>query len=212
VSKSARLWSVLAANLVLVGALVVVGLAAHSIGVYAEGVDYLGDAAAIGVSLFAIRLAERPSGEMRPSGSGRATSVAALVNAGWLLVLSLVVAVAAVDRLAKGVHQVHGLPVLIVSGIAALLMLTGAILLGGDTDLDGAARAGEAKEEDLNMRAVVLETSADAAAAAGVAVTGAIIYATGKLYWLDPTVALIISAVVGYHVVRLLAQIRKAVR
>jgi len=47
--------------------------------VLAAGGDYLADAAAIAVSLFAIRLARRPGGH--PS----TTTIAALVNAGWQL-------------------------------------------------------------------------------------------------------------------------------
>ncbi len=199
-SRAARLWAVLIANLALVGALIAVGLSAHSLGVWADGVDYLADAAAIGVSLLAIALTRRLPTPKRPNGYPRATRNAALVNAGWLLVLSVLVAAAAAERLATGVHQVHGLPVLVVSGVAAIVMLGGALLLGGDIDNDGA-------DGDLNMRAVLLDTAADAAAAAGVAVTGGIIYAIHGLYWLDPAVAVAIAVVVGYHATRLLVRI-----
>lgn len=200
------------ANLVLVGALLAIGLTAGSIAVYAEGADYLADAAAIGVSLLAIALARRGPTRRHPHGFPRATRYAALVNAGWLLVLSLLVTVAAAGRLATGTREVHGLPVLIVSGIAAVVMLAGARLLGGDVDLkDGPGRSAT-ESEDLNLRAVLLETAADAAAAAGVAVTGAIIYAAHGLYWLDSTVALIIATVIAYQATRLLARIGHALR
>ena len=201
-SRAARLWAVLIANLALVGALIAVGLSAHSLGVWAEGVDYLADAAAIGVSLLAIALTRRPPTHKRPRGYPRATRNAALVNAGWLLVLSVLVAAAAAERLSTGLPQVHGLPVLVVSGVAAVVMLGGALLLGGDIDDDD-----DDDEGNLNMRAVLLDTAADAAAAAGVAVTGGIIYAIHGLYWLDPTVAVAIAVVVGYHATRLLVRI-----
>jgi divalent metal cation (Fe/Co/Zn/Cd) transporter len=55
-------------------------------------------------------------------------------------------------------------------------------------------------------------TAADAAAAAGVAVAGAVILATGGLFWLDPAVAFVIALVVGYHAVRLLGVITTALR
>jgi cobalt-zinc-cadmium efflux system protein len=57
---------------------------------------------------------------------------------------------------------------------------------------------------------VLLDTAADAAAAAGVAVSGAIILAAGGAYWLDPAVALVIALVVGFHSVRLLRKITAA--
>ncbi len=206
-SRTARLWMVLAANLALVAGLIVVGAAAHSVAVWAEGADYLADAAAIGVSLLAIHLSRRAD-ERRPGGFPRATRYAAAVNAGWLLVLSLRVAAGATDRLLRGVREVHGLPVLIGSGVAAVVMLGGALLLGGDVDDDDDADEGE----ELNVRAILLDTAADAAAAAGVAAAGAVIAATGGLYWLDPAVALVIAVVVAWHAVRLLRRIRTALR
>jgi cobalt-zinc-cadmium efflux system protein len=187
-------------NLGLVAALLVVGIAAHSLAVFAAGADYLADAAAIGVSLLAIWLAARPR------GYPKATSIAALVNAGWLLVLNVAIAAAAIQRLAAGVHRVEGLPVLIVSAIAAAAMLAGALILGGDTDDD------DGSGDDLNVKAVLLDTAADAAAAAGVAVSGAIILGAGGWYWLDPATALVIAVIVGYHAIRLARKITVALR
>ena len=86
-------------------------------------------------------------------------------------------------------------------------MIIGALVLKGDgasVDDDDGDRA--------NMRAVLLDTIADAAAAGGAAVVGAIIALTGSLYWLDPAVALIIAVVVGYHVIVLLVDVVKTLR
>jgi cobalt-zinc-cadmium efflux system protein len=198
VSRTQRLAVVLLLNLALVTALVVVGLAARSLAVFAAGADYLADAAAIGVSLLAIWLAARPRGHPR------ATTVAALVNAGWLLILNIAITVAATWHLAAGTRQVQGLPVLVVSAIAALVMLAGALVLGDAGD-DGTG-------EDLNLRAVLLDTAADAAAAAGVAASGAVIVGTGGWYWLDPATALVIAVIVGYHAVKLIRTITAALR
>lgn len=209
-TRTARLKVVLALNLVLVAGLVGVGLSAGSLGVLAEGADYLADAAAVGVSLLAIRLSNLAPTPTRLYGYPRATAVAALVNSGWLLVLSLLVVAGAVHRLTAGVSAVHGLPVLVVSGVAAVVMLAGAVVLG--RDLVGGDSGGGDDRGDLNMRAVLLDTAADAAGAAGVTVTGAIILATGGLYWLDPTVALVISAVVACHAIQLLRRVVGALR
>jgi cobalt-zinc-cadmium efflux system protein len=53
----------------------------------------------------------------------------------------------------------------------------------------------------------MLDTVADAAAAAGVAATGGIILATGGWYWLDPAVALVIAVIIGYHALALLRKV-----
>ena len=219
-SRERRLTAVLLLNLALVAALVVTGLAADSLAVFAAGADYLADAAAIGVSLLAIWLARRPPTAARPQGYPRATTIAALVNAGWLLILNIAIAAAAIQHLAAGVHRVEGLPVLIVSAVAAVAMLAGALILGGDAAEDEASARGEANDsgaahadgDELNVKAVLLDTAADAAAAAGVAVSGAIILAVGGAYWLDPAVALVIALVVGYHTLRLLRTILAALR
>ena len=202
-TRKQRLTVVLLLNLALVAGLVVAGLTAHSLAVLAAGSDYLLDAAAVGVALLAIRLSARPASAARPLGYPNATRVAALVNAGWLLVLEVVVAVAAVDRLARGTPAVHGLPVLVASGIAALVMTAGALVLRADEDDDD----GEPGERNVSVAAVLLDTIADAAAAAGAALAGGIILATGGWYWLDPAVALAIAVVVGYHAVALIRKV-----
>jgi cation diffusion facilitator family transporter len=202
-SKTRRLGLVLLLNLLLVAALVVVGMTAHSLGVLAAGVDYLADAAAIGISLTAIWLAHQSARQYRRWADP--THIAALVNAGWLVALNVWVVVAAIRRLVSGATEVHGLPVLIVSATAAVVMFIGAIIVGGDLDNDDGA-------EDLNVKAVLLDTAADAAAAGAVAVTGAVILATRRWYWLDPAVALAVAVVIGYHAVALIWRVLVAIK
>lgn len=203
-SRAQRLIVVLALNLALVAALLIVGVTAHSLGVLAEGGDYLLDAGGAGVALVALVLSRRPATARRPSGYPNATSVAALANAGWLLLLEVAVAAAALVRLASGAPEVHGLPVLVISGIAAITMTAGALILRGDTPDDA--------EGDLSIKAVLLDTAADAAAAAGVAAMGGIIFVTGGWYWLDPAVALVIAVVVGYHALALVLKVLRRLR
>jgi cobalt-zinc-cadmium efflux system protein len=201
---------VLVLNLGLVAALVVVGATARSVAVLAEGGDYLMDAAGVVVALLAIRASARSGARARPAGRLAATDLAALFNGGWLLLLEVLVAAAAAERLVTGTPEVHGLPVLVVSGAAALAMTAGALVLGADGDDDDADDRTEGR--DLSVAAVLLDTIADAAAAAGVAVTGGIILATGGWYWLDPAVAFVIAVVIGYHAVTLLRKVAGRVR
>jgi cobalt-zinc-cadmium efflux system protein len=183
-----RLGLVLVINMAMVLGLVGVGLAAGSLGVLASGADCLGDALGTGLSLVALRMSRRPHGHPR------ATSYAALVNASLLLLVTLAVVVEAVYRLSTGAPSIDGLPVVVVSVIAAGAMIACALILG---DVAG----------DLNMQSVMLDTVADAAAALGVAVSGAVILVTGELFWLDSVVALVIAVVIGYHAVRLLRSV-----
>jgi len=201
VSRVQRLTVVLVLNLLLVAGLIAVGVGAHSLGVLAEGGDYLLDAAGAGLALLALHLSARQASRGRPPAHLGATGAAALVNSGWLLVLEVLVAAAAIDRLATRTPEVDGLPVLIASGIAALVMTAGAFVLRRDDDDH------EGEGRDLSVAAVLLDTVADAAAAAGVAAAGAIILAVRGWYWLDPAVALAVAVVVTYHAVRLIGKI-----
>ena len=97
----------------------------------------------------------------------------------------------------RGAPEVHGLPVLIVSGVTMSVLLVGAWVLGAS-----------AANEDLHMRSVLLDTLADAAAAGAVAIAGAVIAFTGRFFWLDPALALVIAVVVTVPVIGLC---RKAV-
>ena len=187
-SQDTRLGLVLSINLAMVAALVAVGLLAHSLGVLAAAADYVFDAAGVALSLVALKLSQ----SLRYP---RATSFAALANATFLLFVTLAVAAEGVTRLVSGSPEIHGLPVLIVSVAAAGAMLVCARILG-PIDAD-----------DVNMRSVLLDTLADAAAAAGVAVSGAIIWATQTLFWLDAAVALVISVVIGYHAIKLILEV-----
>ncbi len=188
-TKDQRLVIVLLLNVSMVVALVIVGLASHSLGVLAAGADYLGDAAGVAISLVALRISRHPHGHPK------ATSYAALANASFLLLITTVVGIEALHRILGGTPEVHGLPVLIVSAIAALVMIFGAFILGN------------IESSDFNMRSVMLDTVADAAAAAGVAVGGAIILIADGLYWLDSAIALAVALVVGLHALRLLREV-----
>lgn len=208
-SRMQRLTIVLFCNLAMITAMVIVGLTAHSLAVLAAGADYLADTGGVGVALLAIWLARRPPSRARPHGYRGATGIAALVNAGWPLILNIVIAVAAVQRLAAGTHRVDGLPVLITSGVAALVMLAAAVVLARDEDR---ARSPRDAGEVLNVQAVLLDTAADAATAAGVAASGAVILAAGGWFWLDPAVALVIAVIVAYHAQKLVRKIAAAMR
>ena len=194
---------VLLLNLVLVAGLVAVGLTAHSLAVLAEGGDCLLDAAGVIVALLAIRVPARFP--RRPDGHPAATGIAALVNGGWLLLLELIVAGAAVSRLVSGTPGVEGLPMLVASGIAALVMTAGALVLHGDA-------SDESEGRDLSVAAVLLDTAADAAAAAGTAAAGGVILATGGWNWLDPAVALAIAVVVASQALVLIRKVAGRLR
>lgn len=193
-SQRRRLTIVLGLNGAMIAALVIVGLAARSLGVLAAGGDYVADSAAIALGLLAVTIRGRDT-------QSKAPTYVAAINATALLCVSGFVLVAGIRRLVNGTPEVHGLPVLIVSAIATAVMLIGVFVLGTG-----------AGSEDLHMRSVLLDTISDAVASAAVAIGGAVIYFTGRYYWVDSALSVPISLVVGAGAVHLLCDVGQALR
>jgi cobalt-zinc-cadmium efflux system protein len=185
---------VLLLNAAMIVGLVVAGFASNSLGLLSEGGDFLADSLALGLGLLAIHLRDHHRNE-------KATTWVGMINGAWLLLLSVGVGATAIGRLVSGTPEVHGLPVLIASAVAAVVMLAAALILG-----TGSGR------EDLHMRSILLDTIADGAAAAVVAVVGGVIAFTRSLYWLDSVAAGVVSILIAIAAVRLLVDVAKALR
>lgn len=194
VTQARRIWLVLALNAAMIAALAIAGFASRSLGLLSEAGDFVADSAALGLGLLAIYLRDRRR-------NARATTWVALINATWLLALSVWVAVAAVVRLVGGSPEVHGLPVLVVSAVAAVVMLVAALILGAD-----------AGDEDLHMRSILLDTIADGAAAATVAIVGGVITVVHRWFWLDAAAGFLVALVIGFAAIQLLVDVVGALR
>jgi len=189
VGRSRRLVIALALNVVLVAGQVVFGLAAHSLGLLADGAHNVADVFAVGVSLVAVQLSRRPPTATHSYGWHRATILAALGNAVLILAVTAVIVVEAVVRLGHS-EPVRG-GVMLVVALAATALNVGAALVLRE------------RRVDLNMRSSFLHMAADAGASLGVAAAGAVILTTGRLDWLDPAVSIMIGVVVAAEAWRL---------
>lgn len=194
-SQKRRIGAVLGLNIALIAGLVIVGITAHSLGVLAAGGDFIADSAALALGLVAITVREKVGAH------SNATTVVAGVNATVLAAVTVFVAIAAIRRLTGATPHVVGLPVVIVSVIAAIAMVVGALILGRS-----------AGGEDLHMRSVLLDTISDAVAAGAVAIGGAVILIAGGLYWIDSVLALAISAIIGFAALQLIKDVIVALR
>lgn len=194
-TQTRRLGLVLGLNVAMIATLLIVGLASHSIGVLAAGGDSAADSVAILLGIMAIQIAKHPHGHPK------ATNYVAGINCLMLLVVTGFVIVGGLRRLVTHTPEIHGLPVLIVSVVAMASMIAAALILGHD-----------AGSEDLHMRSVLLDTVSDAIAAAGVAISGGVIYLSGRLFWLDSAVAIVIGLIIGFGALKLLGDVMVATR
>lgn len=93
--------SVLAA-IVLIVVKLAAGIATGSLGLLSEAAHSGTDLAAALLTFFAVGVAVRPADRAHPYGHGKAEHLAALAEAAFLLVVSLVIAVVAIVRLSGG--------------------------------------------------------------------------------------------------------------
>jgi len=158
------------------------GYAAHSLALMSDAVHNLSDVMALLLAWGALWLSERRPTDRHTYGYRRASILAALANAGLLLIVVGGIAVEAIDRL-RAPEQVAGATVLwvaalgiIINGATALLFMRG-------------------RHDDLNIRGAYLHMAADAAVSFGVVVAALVTILTGWL-WIDPLVSIGIAAVV----------------
>ena len=159
------------------------GVLAHSLALLADAGHNLSDVLGLALAWGASQLATRGPTERRTYGLRRTTILAALLNAGLLLVAIGAIAWEAINRLMRPTPVAGG----IVMGVAG----TGVLVNGATALLFLAGR-----KRDLNIRGAFLHMAADAAVSLGVVAAGFVILATGWL-WLDPAVSLGIALVIG---------------
>jgi cobalt-zinc-cadmium efflux system protein len=168
------------------------GYLTGSLALLADAGHMLSDVAALGLSVWAIRIARRPPTATLTYGHHRTEILAALANGATLAAISLYVVVEAVRRLSA--PPAVDAPVMIaIAGGGLLFNLIGLRLLA----------AGRA--DNLNVRGAWLHVATDALGSAQTIVAGALIWAFG---WrrADPVASIAIALLVIYSSWRLLKE------
>ena len=107
---------------------VLLGVAAHSLALLADAGHMLTDAGALGISIWAARLAQRPAAGSFTFGFKRAEVLSASANGITLLVIAAIITLESVSRL---VHptSVHGGVVVVVASLGVVVNVTAAWVL-----------------------------------------------------------------------------------
>lgn len=171
-----------ALNTAFVVAELIFGYAANSLALISDAVHNLSDVIALLLAWGAAWLAQRQPTQRYTYGYRRASILAALFNAGLLLVAVGGIIVEALNRLQEPA-PVAGWTVVVVAAI-------GIAINGGTALLFMRGRHG-----DLNIRGAYLHMVADAGVSFGVVIAALVIMLTGWL-WVDPFISLVIAAVV----------------
>lgn len=180
----------LAVTLAYIVLLVIAGIRAHSLALLSEAGHNLSDFLALLLSLVAVYFQARPANSSKTYGYQRAGVLAALVNAGSLVVVSFLIFYEALRRLQ---HPEHVEASVMMWVAAAGVAMNGAIALllfrsGGD----------------VNIRSALLHEVGDTVSTAAVIVGGWAILASGN-YWIDSALSLGIGVLIlwsGFGIVR----------
>jgi cobalt-zinc-cadmium efflux system protein len=171
-------------NVAFVVAEVAFGLRTNSLALISDAGHNLGDVLALVLAWAGMVLARRGPTPRRTYGMRRFSILAAIANAGILLIAVGAIIVEALDRLRNPAPVAGG----IVSAVAAV---------GIAINLGTALGFMRGRAHDLNIRGAFLHMLGDAAASAGVVVAGLLIRATGQL-WIDPLVSLLLAALITW--------------
>jgi len=180
--------SVMGAAVILTVAFVAVEAAsgwwAHSLALLSDAGHNMADAAALGLSWYALRAARKPSHAGMTFGYHRVGIFAALANAAALVAIAVLIAVEAIARIREPEVANGSVMIGVAAAAIAVNLLIGLWLHKGSKD-------------DLNIRSAYLHMLGDAISAFGVVVAGILVSATGAPL-ADPAVSLLIAGFILY--------------
>jgi cobalt-zinc-cadmium efflux system protein len=171
-------------NLAFVGVEAVAGFLSGSMALLADAGHNLSDVLSLALAWGASVLARRPPAGRFTYGFKSSTILAALANAGLLLVAIGGIAFETLNRIASP-PAVEGRVMMIVAGIGIAINAGTALLFM------------RGRHRDLNIRGAFLHMTADALVSLGVVVAGALILSTGAR-WIDPVTSLVIVLVIAW--------------
>jgi cobalt-zinc-cadmium efflux system protein len=178
-----RLVGALAVTSAILVAEAIGGWLAHSLALLSDAGHMFSDVVAQGLSLVALILASRPADARRTYGWYRLEILAALLNGLTLIALSGGIIWSAIHRLQAPVEIQ-----------TRMMMIIAAIGLGAN--LVGAYLLHDAKS--LNVKGAYLHILGDTLSSVAVLVGGAIMFALGGAYWLDPALSILIGVFILY--------------
>jgi len=181
-AQASKLVFVLGITAAFMVAEIVGGVFSNSLALLADAGHMFADVGALALSLFAMRLAQRPPSRERTFGYVRMEILAALVNGSALLVISGLIAWEAWERLSVP-QQVDGPVMLSVAVVGLGVNITGAFMLHSHA------------HTSLNMRGAYLHVLGDLVGSIGAIAAGLVILLTG---WTpaDPIISVFIALLI----------------
>ncbi|MED0758415.1 cation diffusion facilitator family transporter [Aneurinibacillus thermoaerophilus] len=160
------------------------GLLSNSLALISDAGHMLSDAASLFLSLFAMRLATKPTTATKTYGYKRTEILAALLNGITLIIISLYIFIEAYDRLFSP-QPVASISMMTIAAFGLLINIAAAWILmrGGDTS------------KNLNVRSAFLHVLGDMLGSVGAIMAGLLIWLFG---WTiaDPIASIIVAVLI----------------
>ncbi len=171
---------------------VIGGLLSGSLALLSDAGHMLVDALALGLSMFALTIARRPSTPTRTYGYHRVEIMAALANGTTLVLISIYIFYEAYQRFLEPT-PVQAPLMLVIATIGLLANLAGILLLR------------KASRHNLNIKAAFWHIVGDTISSVGV-ITGGVIIAFTGWYIVDSIIAVIIGGIILWGAARLVIE------
>lgn len=167
------------------------GIFTGSLALIADASHNLTDTFTLTVSFIANKLGRRKANVSKTFGYGRATILAALLNAVVMLGVAGFITFEAIQRL-NNPQPIEGSIVIIVASIGILVNGSIAYVLSKN-------------RKDLNMRSAFVDMAFDALSSLGAVIAGIVILVTG-ITWADSAVGLVIAGLLVFNTLKILRE------
>jgi cobalt-zinc-cadmium efflux system protein len=169
------------------------GVLSGSLSLLSDAGHMLTDAGALGLALFAAYLSSRPADDKRTFGFRRVEVLAAQINVGALVILSVWIGWEAVARLGGESHPID----------LRLMAIIAAIGLAANLAILWFLK----HEHGLNARSAFLHVLADTVSSVAILLGAGAMAIRPDLWWLDPVLSLVIGTLILWGAVRLVLEI-----
>jgi cobalt-zinc-cadmium efflux system protein len=192
--STARLFITMTLNFLITAVELIGGLVSGSLSLLSDALHNFSDSISIIISYIAIRLGKQPKTDKYTFGLKRAEILAAVINAGTLVVICFYLIKEAYERFVTP-KEIAGGVMILVAGIGLVANVAGTLLL----------KAGS--RENINIRSAYLHLLGDAISSMAVIVGGVAVYFF-RIYWIDPLLTVLISF---YILIKGLAIVKEAI-
>lgn len=174
-----RLLITLILNLIITVAEIIGGLISGSLSLISDALHNFSDGIAVIISYIAIRLNKKPTSPQYTFGLKRAQIIAAIINSGVLVAISIYLFIESYFRFIAP-EPIDARLMVLVAIIGLIANTVGTLLL----------RTGA--KDNMNIRSAYLHLFSDAVSSLGVILGGIAIY-LWNVYWVDPLLTVLIS-------------------